>query len=68
MTNSTNTKQSTKPTYIAFQVTEREGQPGIFNRVGAAWPHKDEKGLTIQLEAIPVDGRIVLRVPSEKPE
>jgi len=33
---------------------------------GPAWDHEDAKGLTIQLDLVPVDGgRIVLREPAE---
>jgi hypothetical protein len=35
-------------------------------RIGAAWAHKDGNGFNIQLETAPLDGRISLRVASEK--
>ncbi len=55
---------SKKPTLIAYSVKERgEGQKSIWTRIGAAWPHEGEPGFTIQLDAIPVDGRVVLREP-----
>lgn len=55
------------PTYVAFHV--REGQNGGFwTRIGAAWEHNDGKGLNIQVDAVPLDGRITLRVPSEEPK
>ncbi len=54
------------PTYIAYQVRDREGQKGFFTHIGAAWPHKDGKGFTIRIETVPLDGRITLRVASEK--
>ena len=53
---------------IAYQVREGNGEKGYFTRIGAAWPNKDGKGFNIQLAAVPLDGRITLRVPSEKPE
>lgn len=34
------------------------------NRIGAAWPTKDGTGLVIDLDAYPVNGRIVI-LPSE---
>ena len=39
---------------------------GIWTKIGAAWMHKDKKGLDIVLEALPVDGRLKLREPLEK--
>jgi hypothetical protein len=65
MNNTENTTATKSPAYIAYQV--REGnQKGYFTRVGAAWPNKDGKGFNIQLDAIPLDGRITLRVASEQ--
>lgn len=53
------------PSHIAYQVRDREGQKGIWTRIGSAWPHGDGKGFNIQLESVPLDGRITLRVASE---
>lgn len=52
------------PALIAYCVTER-GEKSFWTRIGAAWDHEDAKGLTLQLELVPVNGgRIVLREPS----
>lgn len=61
----TSTSQGNAPTYIAWTVTEK-GERKIWQRIGASWPHKDGQGFTIQLEATPLDGRIVLRAPGSK--
>ena len=37
------------------------------SRIGSAWAHADGNGFNIQLETVPLDERIVLRVASEKP-
>jgi hypothetical protein len=67
--NETKTKPSGKsPSYIAYQVRDREGQKGFWTRIGAALAHADGKGFTIQVDAVPLDGRISLRVPSDKKE
>lgn len=67
--NKTETKKTGKsPSFIAYQVREREGQNGFWTRIGVAFAHKDGKGYNIQVEAVPLDGRITLRVPSEKKE
>ena len=57
---------SKAPTHTAYQVREREGAKGFGPRIGPAWPHGDGKGFNIQLDAVPLDGRITLRVVSDK--
>jgi hypothetical protein len=44
-----------------------EGEQAIWTRIGAAWPHKKGPGLTIELDALPLGGRIVLVAPSTDP-
>ena len=65
MTEKTNRKM---PSLIAYHVSE--GEDGNWTRIGAAWDHEDAKGLTLQLEMMPVafTGRIVLREPKPKQE
>ncbi len=66
-TNTNTTKQTAKlPSHVAYQVRDREGHKAFWTRIGTAWAHADGKGFNIQLEALPLDGRIVLRVASEK--
>ena len=61
-----------KPAFIAYQVEDsdqsEDRSKGHWTDVGAAWPHKDGKGYSINLRALPVDGRIVLREPVEREE
>ena len=62
-----------KPTHFVYTVTEREANAGEENRdfwtkIGAAWPHKDGKGFTVSLEAMSLNGRLVLREPEEREE
>lgn len=52
------------PGYLAWHVTQK-GDNSYWSKVGAAWAHKDAKGFTVQLESLPVGGRIVLRQPFE---
>ena len=55
---------SKKPTLIAYSVKDRgEDQKAFWTRIGAAWSHGSGNGLSIQLEALPLDGRIVLTEP-----
>ena len=39
----------------------KKGSKGFWTRIGAAWPHQNGDGFNIQLDCVPVDGRIVLR-------
>jgi hypothetical protein len=53
-----------KPTHKVLAVTERpdgDNPPkSYFTRIGAAWPIKNGSGLSLQLEALPLNGRLVL--------
>ena len=52
------------PDYLAWHVTQK-GEKAFWNKVGAAWKHKDGRGYALQLETCPINGRIVLRLPLE---
>ena len=66
MSNATNSKPSNLPTHAVYQVRDREGKSGIWTRVGSAWSHSDGQGYSVQLDAVPLDGRISLRLITEK--
>ena len=69
MTNITNNTASPKiPSHIAYQVRDRDGKKSIWTRIGSAWAHADGKGFNLQVEVVPLDGRVTLRVPSEQNE
>ncbi len=61
-----------KPTHIAYAVREFKKEDGkedaSWSRIGAAFEHKDGKGFNITLDALPVSGRVVLRVNEPKPK
>ena len=62
----TEAKASTKaaPVYRIFSVTKVEGRESVWQEIGAAWKHKDGKGLNLQFKALPLpEGEIVLREP-----
>ena len=65
-------KEEKKMVHRAFTVITREGEEPFWLEIGASFEHKDGKGLTIALQALPLDGRIVLRAvgsgPREKAE
>ena len=61
-------RETQPPALIAYHVTER-GEKSFWTRIGAAWDHEDARGLTIQLDLMPMNGgRIVLREPAENAE
>ena len=67
-TNTPQASTSKMPTHTAYQVRDREGKKGYWTRIGSAWAHSDGKGFSVQLECVPLDGRITLRVVSDKKE
>lgn len=58
---SSETSHGTGPSHTAYTVREGKDEQSYFNRIGAAFEHKDRNGFNIQLSALPVDGRIMLR-------
>ena len=52
------------PVLFAYSLVRRlpSGQ-GVWNRIGRAYPHETGAGLTVVLDALPKDGRIVLLEP-----
>ncbi|MEM6468702.1 MAG: hypothetical protein AAF802_03980 [Planctomycetota bacterium] len=61
MTNQT----SKKPALYAYAVRETGNGKSFWNRIGAAWKNSDDS-LTIQLDAVPLDGRIVCQPPKQQ--
>jgi hypothetical protein len=60
---------SNKPNARAYTVRKGSGKGKDFwTRIGSAWLHKDGKGFNVQLDALPVDGRLVVRAISAKGE
>ena len=55
-----------KPSHIAYQVSERDDGKAFFNRCGSAFKHKDGQGFNVVLDAMPVNGQVVLRTPQER--
>jgi len=60
-----------RPTHTAYTVRDfTEKDTGEVDaqwlKIGVAWLHKDGKGFNVQLEAVPVNGRVVLRLNKPK--
>ena len=66
MTDTKTQPASKAPSHVAYHVRNREGGEGFWTRIGSAWPHADGNGFNLQIETVPLDGRITLRVASEK--
>ncbi|POZ49730.1 hypothetical protein [Methylovulum psychrotolerans] len=59
------------PTHIAYTVrdfTKKDtGETdSSWLKIGVAWLHKDGHGFDVQLEAFPVNGRVVLRTNDDR--
>lgn len=61
MSEKENNSAGKKPDYIAYSVRDTRDGKGDWNKVGAAWEHRDGQGFDLQLDAAPVDGRVTLR-------
>jgi hypothetical protein len=58
---------SNDPVLIAYTVKDCPGAKSIWTRIGVAFPHDRGAGLTVILDALPPDGRIVLVEPRADP-
>ncbi len=47
-------------------VVEGEGEKAYWTRIGCAWSHNDGDGFNVQLAAIPLTGRLVIRARKEE--
>ena len=56
-----NVNTGRKPDQIAYSVKDSPDGKGYWNRVGAAWKHRDGQGTEIILDSTPINGRISLR-------
>ncbi|MEZ6063695.1 MAG: hypothetical protein R3C19_25380 [Planctomycetaceae bacterium] len=62
MSNNTANGSSKKPSLYAYSVRDAGNGKGFWTRIGAAWTNKDG-GFNLQLDCIPLDGRIVCQPP-----
>jgi hypothetical protein len=60
-----NTQQ---PSFQAYTVVKREGQDDFWLNIGAAFMHQDGDGYNVLLQALPVNGKLVLRPPKDASE
>jgi len=57
-----------KPAYRAYTVIKREGKEDYWLNLGVAFAHEDGEGFNLLLQALPVDGKLVLRRYKEETE
>ncbi|WP_174843507.1 hypothetical protein [Thalassococcus sp. S3] len=70
MTDRHSQNQTRKPYMLGYAVRPiGDGTKSHWSKVAAAWAHKDGQGYEVRMDAMPVDGRLVLRtVPEEHPD
>jgi len=54
-----------KPTHRLYRVTG-EGDDAHWTPIGAAWPNKDGMGFSLTCDAVPLQGRLILRAITER--
>lgn len=59
------TETAKAPDFNAYHVVSRNDK-AFWTKIGASWLHHDGNGMTLQLETLPMNGRIVLRAPREQ--
>lgn len=53
---------------VVYTIVERPGaEKSFWARVGSAWINRDQS-INIQLDALPVNGKLHVREPQERPE
>ena len=52
------------PSFIAYSVSEQGKDQSHWQKIGAAWPTKGG-GLSLKLNALPLDGKVALRSREE---
>jgi hypothetical protein len=57
---------SKRPDYSVY-VSQKNGDETFYTRVGAAW-NVARDGISIKLQALPIDGNLVLFPPKESDE
>ncbi|TXG81140.1 MAG: hypothetical protein E6R12_14935 [Sphingomonadales bacterium] len=61
------TETINSPAFMLYRVVGN-GKDANWTKIGAAWPNKDGKGFNILCDAVPLQGRIVMRAYSPKPK
>lgn len=59
------TEQTNRPAFRLYTVTGENDQTR-WTDIGVAWRTRDGKGFTLSLNALPLNGRIVMREATQK--
>jgi len=59
------TEQTNRPAFRLYTVTG-DGEQARWTDIGVAWRTRDGKGYTLSLNALPLNGRIVMREATQK--
>lgn len=62
-----NKTASNRPSHTVYMVDD-EGRKPFWTKIGAAWAHEDGEGYNLQLAALPISGRLVIRKAKPKEE
>jgi hypothetical protein len=66
------TSTQTKPRLEVFVVENWKNAEGAeqanWSKIGICFPHKDGKGYNVELQALPVGGKLVIREFEQKPK
>ena len=54
--------------YVVEDYTKEGEEKANWIRVGVAFENKDGKGFNLQLSALPINGKLVMRIHETKPE
>jgi hypothetical protein len=57
----------TRPTHRLYTV-KGEGDIARWIEIGASWTNRDGQGFTLIFDALPIDGRVVMREITERTE
>ena len=57
-----------KPAFRAYTVIKRDGKEDYWLNLGVAFPHEDGEGFNVLLQALPIDGKLVLRTYQDEEE
>lgn len=64
---SRNQTRSRRPSHAVY-IVEGEGESAFWTKIGAAWENDDGQGFNLQLSALPLTGRLVVRKPKPQAE
>lgn len=61
--------QTTQPNLVAYAVEDsRKGRKAYWTKIGRLFAHEDSKGFDLVLNALPTNGRIVIRQEQPREE